>query len=303
MNKSILYVKGENGFRTAAYIIVGILSVIAFLPILLIIIASFTEENVLVANGYSYFPAQFSIFAYQYLTDQLSTIARAYGISIIVTLLGTVMSIMLTTMIAFPLSRKDFKARNIISFIIFFTMLFNGGVVSSYIMWTRFFHVTNTIWALIFPNYMVTAFNVFMVRNYYSTSVPYDIIEAAKIDGATEAKIYFSLMLPLSKPVVATIALFTGLLYWNDWTNSIYYITKPLMYSIQYYLMVLMQDIQFLQSGNAASVGVTASLSSQMPATAIRMALAVIGILPVIVAFPFFQKHIVKGVVMGAVKG
>lgn len=303
MRTNTTWLKGEKLFRVIAYILVGICAIIAILPIVLIFVSSFTDENSLVANGYSYFPKQWSGFAYQYLINQIAPIARAYGISFLVTFLGTVISIILTTTIAYPLSRKDFKWRNQISFLVFFTMLFSGGIVPSYILWTNFFHVNNTIWALIFPNYLMSAFNVFLVKNYFGNSIPYDIVEAAKIDGASDLKIYLHIMMPLAKPVIATVALFTGLLYWNDWTNSIYYITSPKMYSIQYYLMALMQDIQFLQSGSAASVGATSSVVTQMPATAIRMALAVIGILPVIIIFPFVQKHLVKGVVMGAVKG
>lgn len=300
---SEIQTKGEKAFKLLSYCLVALMAIIAIAPFLLIFIASITDETALVANGYSYFPNALSMDAYEYLFDKAGTILKAYGISVFVTVFGTAVTVFLTPMLAYPLSRKDFKYRNVISFIVFFTMLFNGGVVPSYIMWTKLFHLSNTVWALILPNYLITAVNVFLVRNYFATNVPAAVIESARIDGASELRIYFKIMLPLSVPVIATIALFTGLIYWNDWTNSIYYITSPKLYSIQYYLMVLMQDIQFLQSGSAsAAIGGSVSML-QMPATSIRMALAVIGVLPIVIIFPFFQKYFVKGVVMGAVKG
>lgn len=295
-------INGEKVFHTAAFIIVGILAVAALLPFALIVIASLTDENTLVQYGYSFMPKKWSLGAYTYLTTQAATIIRAYGVSILVTVGGTALSVLLTAMAAYPLSRNDFRLKNVIAFYIFFTMLFSGGVVPSYIMWTQGFHLSNTVWALILPNYMVTAFNVFLARNYYTMNIPTALIESAQIDGATEIGIFFTIIVPLSKPVIATIGMFTGIIYWNDWINSIYYINNPKLYSIQYYLMQLMQNIQFLQSGSAGTnVGAAAAL--QMPTTAIRMALAVIGVIPILIIFPFIQKHLVKGVVMGAVKG
>ena len=199
------------------------------------------------------------------------------------------------------MSRKDFRWNNVLSFIVFFTMLFNGGVVSAYIMWSTIFGIKDTIWALILPNYLVTAFNVFLVRNYYSNSIPTALIESAKIDGATEMTIFVQIMLPLAVPVLATVALFTGLTYWNDWTNGLYYITNPELYGIQNLLIRIMNNIQFLKSGsNAALLG---TQTVELPGTSVRMAMAVIGILPILIVFPFVQKYFVKGVVLGAVKG
>ena len=265
------------------------------------LVASFTDETYLIQNGYSFFPSKLSGNAYLYLFGQSSSVLRAYAVSIIVTIAGIVFGVVLTTMLAYPLSRKDFKYRNVLTFLVFFTMLFNGGVVPAYIMWSKYFHITNTIFALIVPNYLVTAFNVLLVRSYYSNNIPPALIEASQIDGASEITIFFHIMLPLSIPVVATVGLFTGLVYWNDWINGLYYITDPKLYSIQYYLITIMQNIQFLQSGNA-NAAVNAG-TIQMPSTAIRMALAVIGMIPIMIIFPFFQKYFTKGVVIGAVKG
>lgn len=291
----------EKRFRLIATLILAVLTFITLMPVVLIVIASFTDEHTLIAEGYSYLPGALSLDAYYYMIKQGAMIARAYGVSMVVTVGGTCISVLLTTMLAYPMSRRTFRYRNQLSFFVFFTMLFNGGVVSSYIMWSNIFHIKNTIWALMLPNYLVTAFNVFLVRNYFINSVPESLIESAKIDGATELTIFRKVMLPLAVPTVATISLFTGLCYWNDWTNGLYYITEPKYYGIQNLLIKIMNNIQFLKSSsNAAMLGTNAV---ELPGTAVRMALAVIGILPILIIYPFVQKYFIKGVVVGAVKG
>ena len=291
-------VKSFNAFSTVA---LTVLTVITLLPIILIVIASFTDEKVLLSSGYTYFPSKLSLDSYYYMVRQGPMILRSYGITVLVTILGTAGSILLTATLAYPMSRKDFKWHNTLSFIVFFTMLFNGGVVSSYIMWSTIFGIKNTLLALILPNYLVTAFNVFLIRNYYSNSIPAALIESAKIDGAPELTIFVKIMVPLAVPVMATVALFTGLTYWNDWTNGLYYITDPSLFGIQNLLIRIMNNIQFLKSSsNAALLG---TQTVDLPGTSVRMALAVIGILPILIIFPFAQKYFVKGVVLGAVKG
>ncbi len=288
-------------FKAASTIVLGIFSLIALLPIILIVIASFTDETVLLKNGYAFLPEKWSFDAYVYMIQQGSTIFRAYGISVLVTVIGTLVSVLITTMIAYPMSRKNFKYKNILAFFVFFTMLFNGGVVPSYMMWTQIFNIKNTIWALILPNYLCGAFNIFLVRNYYSNSIPDALIESAQIDGANELTIFFKIVFPLAVPTVATISLFTALTYWNDWVNALYYIQKPQYYGIQNLLIRIMNNIQYLKSG-AASVAVGTGAIS-LPSNAVRMSMAVIGILPIVVIYPFVQKYFVKGVVVGAVKG
>ena len=198
-------------------------------------------------------------------------------------------------MLAYPMSRKSFKYRNVLSFFVFFTMLFNGGIVPAYIMWTQIFHIKNTIFALLIPNYLVNAFNVILVKNYYSNNVPDALLEAAQIDGASEMTIFRRIMLPLAVPAIATISLFTGLCYWNDWTNGLYYISNEKLYSIQMLLMNIMNNIQALRANSTASLLGTGVVD--LPGTAIRMAMAVIGILPILLVYPFVQKHLVRGVV------
>lgn len=290
----------EKKFRGFATIVLALLMAITLLPIILIVIASFTDEKALVSYGYSYFPKEWSLNAYYYMINQGKLIFRAYGVTILVTGIGTLTSVLFTTMLAYPMSRKNFKYKNILSFFVFFTMLFNGGIVSSYMMWTNIFNIKNTIWALILPNYLVTAFNVFLVRNYYANNVPESIIESAQIDGATELRIFWRIIIPLSVPTVATISLFTALIYWNDWLNGLYYITKSEYFGIQNLLIKIMNNVQFLKSGSSNFLGIG---NMNLPGTSVRMAMAVIGILPILIIYPFIQKYFIKGVVVGAVKG
>lgn len=288
-------------FNRVSTAILTVLVLIALLPILLIVLASFTEEKTLIRDGYSFFPAQLSLNAYWYMIKQGTVILRSYGISVLTTGLGTILSLIFTSTLAYPMSRESFKYRNALSFFVFFTMLFNGGIVPSYIMWSRYFHIKNTIWALIIPNYMVTAFNVILVRNFYKNNVPDALIEAAQIDGAGELKIFYKIMFPLAQPVVATISLFTGLCYWNDWTNGLYYVDNEKLFSIQLLLIKIMNNIQSLRTNTTVSM--IGARAVELPGTSVRMAMAFIGILPILLVYPFVQKFLVKGIVVGAVKG
>lgn len=293
--------RGELAFRRFAFVAMALVSAGMLLPFLLMIMASFTEEKSLILNGYRFIPDKFSLDAYVYMINQYKVILRAYGVSLFVTATGTVISLIITTMLAYPMSRRDFKYRNVLAFIVFFTMLFNGGVVPAYILWSRVFGITDTYWALILPNLLMPAFHVLLVRNYYQSSIPHDLIESAQIDGANEFRIFFRIMLPLSVPVVTTIGLFMALAYWNDWINALYYISKPKYYGIQNLLIRLMNNIQFLRSSEGSALLGTGAVD--LPSTSIRMAMGVIGLLPILVIFPFTQKYLIKGVVIGAIKG
>ena len=286
-------------FNRVSTTILTVMVTLTLLPILLIIIASFTEETSLLQNGYSFIPKAWSFDAYYYIIKQGSVILRAYGVSVLVTVVGTVLSVAITTTLAYPMARTSFRYRNVLSFFVFFTMLFSGGIVPSYIMWTNYFHIKNTIWALIIPNYLVPAFNVILVKNFYANNIPGSLIEAAQLDGATEMQIFRKLVFPMARPVVATISLFTGLCYWNDWTNGLYYVDNQKLYSIQLLLMKIMNNIEALKA-NANLMGAGAI---SLPGTSVRMAIAFIGILPILIVYPFVQKYLVEGVVIGAVKG
>jgi putative aldouronate transport system permease protein len=298
---SQMQIRGASGFRAFSMAVLTLLSLCAFLPFILIIVASFTNEKSLVANGYTLFPASLSFNAYLYMLQEWKIIFRAYLVSIGITSIGTASSLVITSMLAYPMSRQQFKYRNLMAFFVYFTMLFSGGIVPAYIMWTRIFSINDTYFALLIPNYLMSAFNVLLVRNYYKNNIPSALLESAQIDGASEMRIFFKIAWPLAVPVTVTIGLFSGLAYWNDWTNALYYINKPEYYGIQNLLMRIMNNIQFLASaqGQQLITGQTITL----PANGIRMSMAVVGILPILITFPFLQQYLIRGVVVGAIKG
>ena len=295
-------VERNKTFQVVVHGIMVLLCLVCVLPLLLLIMSSVADENWLIMNGYSFFPAKLSADAYQYLLVDSSSIVRGYLISAFVTVAGTCISLVMTTLMAYPLSRKDLPGRYIFSFFIFFTMLFNGGLVPTYIMWTQTFHIKNTIFALLVPNLLMGAFYVIMMRTYFSSNIPDAVIEAARIDGAGEMRILLKIVLPMSLPIIATLALLTGLGYWNDWLNGLYYIQNDSLYSIQVLLNRMLMDVQFLMSSaNTAAAG--NQQMGPLPSTGIKMAVAVLGALPALIIYPFFQKYFVKGITIGAVKG
>lgn len=294
--------KSNFQFQVIANIVLVIFSLFVIIPFALLIMSSFTDESTLIKNGYSFFPAKFSLEAYAYIFKNASKIFRAYGITILVTVVGTFANIMMSTMIAYPLSLEKLPGRKVITFYLFFTMLFNGGLVPSYLMYTNFFHIKNTIWALIVPNLLLSAMSILLIRTYISTSIPAALFEAAKVDGANEFFIFFKLVIPLSKPIIVTMGTFAGLGYWNDWTNGLYYLTDSKYYSIQNLLNKMITDIQVLAS-NSSVASQASSEISKLPTVGVRVAIAVVAMLPIFAVFPFLQKYFQKGIALGAVKG
>lgn len=293
-------VEKGKAFRIFSNVLMILIGICSIAPFLLLIMSSVTDEQSLVSNGYSFFPKEYSLYAYKYLLADSTSMVRAYGISILVTAVGTVANLLLTTLYAYPLSRKDLPGRNIFAFYLFFTMLFSGGLVPSYIMWSRTFHINNTIFALIVPNLMLGAFNVIMMRTYFTTNIPDAVIEAARIDGAGEIRILYRIVLPMATPIMATIGLLVGLAYWNDWQNGLYYLTDDRLFSVQVLLMDIQRNIDSLR--RSASQGASVSLAN-LSSTGVRMAITVLGILPIMIIYPFVQKYFVKGIAIGAVKG
>ena len=288
--------------RNVSLVVMILVAITCILPFVLMISASITEEKELIKEGYKFWPKRVSFATYQYLWAKRETIGKAYLMSILVTLSGTLVNVIITSLFAYPLYRRDFKARNFLAFLVFFTMLFSGGLTASYIIWTEIFHIKDTVWALIIPNHLMGAMNVLLVRNYYSTSIPEPIIEAARIDGASEMRIYRQILIPLSKPVLITIALFSGMAYWNDWTNGMYYIKNPNLYTITVYLNNVMNNIQLLSQRSSLTEG--ANLADlNLPTVGVRMAIAFTAIIPVLIVFPFIQGKLIEGVVVGGVKG
>ncbi len=294
------HIKKRNKTSRFPLIFLILASVVTVSPLLLMLLSSITDETTLVKNGYSFFPEAFSLQAYRTLFSQTSAIFSAYRVSVIVTAVGTTVNVLMTVMFAYPLSKPDFKWRNFFSFFVFFTMLFSGGLVPSYILWSRYVGIRNTILALILPTHLLSAFNVILVRNYYSHSIPPALMEAAEIDGAGELSVFVRVVLPLSAPVVATVGLFAGITYWNDWVNGLYYVNSKSLFSVQQLLTQIMNNIQFLNSGRSA---VAMGQNYIMPSVSYRMAIAVVGVLPVLIITPFLQKYLVRGMVIGAVKG
>jgi len=282
-------------------IIFILLTIAALAPFLLLVSSSLSSEEALAQHGYSFWPKSWSFAAYTYLFKSSMKIVRGYGITVLVTLIGTVASVLMTILFAYPLSRKELPFRYGFSFFVFFTMLFNGGLVPTYMMYTQTFHIKNTLWALVVPSLLMSGFYVIMMRSFFTANIPDALVEAARIDGGGEYTILWKIVLPLSKPMMATISLMSGLGYWNDWMNSMYYVTDEKLYSIQAILNTIITNIQFLTSGQSSAT--SAVDMAKLPSVSARMAIAVIGILPVLCIYPFFQKYFVKGIVVGGVKG
>ena len=292
----------EKRYQVLINVILSLLSLIMVLPLVLLFMSSITSEKVLLVNGYSFFPKEFSLAAYEYIWNNASSIFSAYGLTILVTVTGTVLSMLLTITVAFPLSVKKLPGRNVLSFYVLFTMLFNGGLVPSYIMWTTVFGIKNTLYAYILPGLLLNAINIILMRTFFVNSIPESLYEAAEIDGAGYFSILGNIVIPLGKPIIVTLSLFVGLNYWNDWANGLYYINQPKLYTMQVLLNRMMQDIQALMA-NATSTGSNAMAATTIPATSIRMAIAFVALLPILLLFPFLQKYFAKGIMLGAVKG
>lgn len=296
--------KKDKIFQIFAHVVLILMVFIVAVPFLLLFMSSITEENTLVRNGYSFWPENFSLAAYEYIWNQRGQIFRAYGITIFVTAAGTLVNIFISSLLAYGLALKKLPGKKLFTFYVFFTMLFNGGLVPTYMMYTGIFHINNTIFALIVPTFLMSAMNVLLIRTFYQTNIPGALYEAAEIDGANHFSIFSKIVLPLGKPIMVTMGLFSALNYWNDWTNGLYYLSGDKgysLYSIQNLLNEMISKIEFLSSNSAASsAGVDLA---QLPSTSVRMAIAFVAMLPMLIIYPFLQKYFQKGIALGAVKG
>ena len=295
----------DKVFGILGHTIMIILSLAAVIPIILMVISSLTDNAAILKNGYSFIPEQWSTYAYEWIFKfNGGMVIRAYGISFALTAIGTLCSVLLTIGLAYGLSKKSLPGRGIFTFYVVFTMLFNGGLVPTYINYTNVFHLKDTFFALLVPSLLMNAFNILLMKSYFVSSVPDEIIEAAYIDGAGETTTLAKIVIPLSKPIIATVALFAGIAYWNDWNNGYIYLVKRTdLFSIQNLLNRLMQNINALTQ-NANDIGSAANQGlSNIPSVTVRMAIATLGILPIMVVYPFIQKSFVKGITLGGVKG
>lgn len=299
----MLATREEKNFQIFGHIVMIILTLLAVIPIILLVISSFTANDVLVRNGYSFIPEKWSIENYTYVFESGNKILNAYGVSFILTAIGTVLGTVITVLLGYAISRPDLPGKGILTFIVFFTMLFNGGLVPTYMNYCNVFHVKNTFLGLLIPSLLMNAFNVMLVKSYFVTGVPNEILEAASIDGAGEMRKFINIAAPMARPIIATVALFIGISYWNDWNNGYIYITtKTDLYSIQNLLNRMQQNIQFLVQNSQGLTNANSGLAN-IPSEGIRMSMAVLGVLPIIIVYPFIQNNFVKGITLGGVKG
>lgn len=285
----------------------GVLNILMFcmalacvLPVILVFIVSVSSEQSIFQNGYSFFPTELSLEAYRFFLKLGDQIIRSYGITIFVTIVGTVFSLVITTMFAYVLSRSDYKYGKVLTFIMLFTMLFNGGLVPSYMVNTQVLNLGNSVWALILPM-SLNAFYVIVLRTFFK-SIPMEIIEAAKIDGSGEFSTFVKIVLPLSKPGIATIGLFTMIAYWNDWFLGMLYMMDQEKYPIQTLLWSMQNSLEFMKQSSVNALEY-AEMAQNAPTDSGRMALTVLVVAPILLAYPFFQKYFVKGLTVGGVKG
>lgn len=268
-------------------------------PIILILGISLSDERVLVVEGYKLFPTHITTYAYSFIFKWADMLVNSYLLTIFVTVVGAATSTLLISLYAYPCSRRDFKYRRIFTFYAMFTMLFNGGVISWYIVNVKVLHIDNTVWALILP-YLMNAFYILIMRTFYRTSIPEAVIESAKIDGSGEFRTFFVIVFPLAIPGIATIALFSTLQYWNDYFLPLYLVTESRLYNLQFMMYKTLENIRILQSIPNPDV---TDLILKLPGESARMAMCILSVGPIIFAYPFFQKYFIKGLTIGAVKG
>lgn len=279
-------------------VIMSILCLMVVFPFWLLISASLSDPDTLAKVGYQIWPNPFDFSAYEYIFKNPQQILNAYKVTAIFSISSMVLSVLLMSMIAYPLSRKSLRGRNAINFFLYFTTLFSGGLVPTYLLTAKFLHLNDTIWVYILPT-LISPWYVFMMRTQFA-NIPNEIVEAATIDGASEYKIYAQMIIPLSKPVIATVALMTFLSKWNDWNTALIYITKPELYSLQYLLQKIMEDLNTLKQNMQMGISLD---GVEVPGETIRMAMAMVVAGPALLVFPFFQKYFVRGLTVGSVKG
>lgn len=291
----------SNGSNILVNLLFILISSICIIPFLLLIAVSFTEEKSLFANGYKFIPQMFSLKSYEFLFKDFDFVMNAYMVTIIVVVIGTVLNVLINSLYAYPLSRKDFPFKKLFSYYILITLLFSGGLAPTYYVYVRMLGLKNTLFAMILPG-LAGGFNIFIMRTFYQQNIPFEIIESAKIDGASEIRIFSKIILPLSKPIVATIALFSTVYYWNDYFHCLMYIDKEKLYNLQFSMQRALMTIQYLRN-NIEAMNQGAILELDIPAETVRMAMVVVGIGPIIFVYPFFQKYFIKGLTVGSVKG
>lgn len=278
-----------------------LLSVMSILPVIFVFMISISSKESLLQFGYRLVPAELSSEAYMFLWRERATILHAFFISVVVTVGGTILGLILTTSMGYVLSRGEYKLKGFFTWVVFIPMIFNGGMVSSYVVNANILGMKNTVWALVLP-LCVSSFNVIICKTFFKTTVPGEIVESAKLDGAGQLRIFTQIVLPISKPLLATIALFLCFGYWNDWFQSSLYITSNNLISLQALLNNIQKNIEYM--ANNPSLGLSLQqYKNSMPQESVRMAIAIVIVVPIACAYPFFQRYFISGLTIGAVKG
>jgi putative aldouronate transport system permease protein len=286
-----------NAFLNLLMVIVCLL---ALIPVYVIVISSVTSEAALTANGYRLWPAEFSTVAYKYLFMKGSIIITAYINTILATLAGTLLAVVMVGLYAYAISRDNFKFKTFFTFYAFFTMLFGGGLVAYYMVTRQVLQIQNSLWALFLPS-AFSPFWVIVMRTFYKMNVPNELIEAARMDGASEWRTLLSIVLPLSLPGLATVALFSAIGIWNNFFNCLLLVDDAKYYSLQFTIYTTLNNIRFLLE-NADKLQGLVNISA-LPSQTFRMAMAVVTVGPIIFAYPFFQRYFIRGLTLGAIKG
>ena len=290
-------------FKLMGYCIVFIWGMLCFLPFLLVVMNSFTSESNIMANGYSFWPGAWTLEAYNTCLENPQRIGYAYRNTICAAVCGTLLGVTMSTMTGYVLHRRDFPWRNQFSFFFYFTTLFNGGLVPWYLMCTRYLHFKNNYIALVFPM-LFSVWQMMLAKNNFRSGIPFEIIESAKVDGANDFTIYYKLVIPLAKPLLATLSLFAALTFWNDWYNCMLFMNKEHMKNLQYFLHEMLSSIQALQELVAmGKVNLLNEDAVNLPQQSMKMAMTCITTGPILLLYPFVQKYFVKGLTVGAVKG
>ena len=289
------------GTNAVFNLVFALLAAAAILPVVFVFMISISSEESIRQVGYSFLPVEFSNKAYLFLWNERGTIFNALLISILVTCLGMALGILLTTTMGYSLSRPEFKLKQFYTWVIFIPMLFSGGLVASYVVNANILGLRNTLWVLILP-LAVSSYNIVICKTFFKSTIPDGIIESAKIDGATQLRTFVSIVVPISKPLFATIALFLCFGYWNDWFLSSLYISNSRLVSLQALLNNIMRSLEYMANNPTAGVSLQ-QYKAQMPSESVRMAIAIVIVIPIACAYPFFQKYFISGLTIGAVKG
>lgn len=288
--------------ETCFHLVLGLFSLLCIIPFVFVVIIALSSEDSIKHIGYSFIPETWSLAAFKQVFNLGDVLWRSYFNSFFVTIVGTVVSVAMCVLYAYPLFRKDFKYRSLFSFFSFFTMIFGGGLIPTYIVCRNLLGMSNNYAALIVPM-LVSPFNIIIMRTFFQTSVPFDLIEAATIDGSGEYSTLGRIILPIVKPGIATVALLTALAYWNEWFLCLLYVTDRKLYPLQYLLMEMQRNAEFLARNSSMIGAASADAIMRLPNQTMRMATVVFIVVPIACAYPFFQRYVVAGLTVGSVKG